>query len=179
MTTHKLEAGSSFPEITVSQLNGGSMTLGKPKIGFDWQLIVVYRGKHCPICTNYLRELDQALTNLNALGVDVVAVSADPEEKAKDQISTVKPKYNIGYDLSIEQMTQLGLYISNPRSEQETDRPFAEPGLFIVNETGTVQVTDISNAPFTRPQIESLVKGIGFIRRPENKYPIRGTYKAP
>ena len=34
---------------------------------------------------------------------------------------------------TVEQMQQLGVYISHPRSPQETDHPFAEPGLFVIN----------------------------------------------
>jgi peroxiredoxin len=176
MTTIKLPAGQSFPELNVSKLGGGHLTLGKARGDFDWQLIVVYRGKHCPLCTRYLAELNRLLSDLQGLGLDVVAVSADPAEKAQAQISEVNPDYDVGYDLSIDQMEALGLYISNPRSPQETDRPFAEPGLFVVNAEGKVQLVDISNAPFVRPDLQSLVKGLAFIRNPENNYPIRGTY---
>ena len=72
-------------------------------------------------------------------------------------------------------MKDLGLYISHPRSPEETDHPFAEPGVFVINESGTVQVVDISNNPFVRPSLKSLVSGLGWIR--SNTYPIRGTYE--
>ncbi len=175
MAAQKLNAGDKLPSITVPKLGGGEITLGAPQGANDWQMVVVYRGKHCPICTRYLGEINDALTDLNALGIDVVAVSADPEEKAREQISIVNPDYAVGYELSVEQMHELGLYVSHPRSEQETDRPFAEPGLFVINADGALQVTDISNAPFARPNLTSLVMGLGFIRNPENNYPIRGT----
>jgi len=74
-------------------------------------------------------------------------------------------------------MQELGLYISNPRSPQETDHPFSKPGLFVVNAEGNVQVLDISNGPFARPELETLISGLGFIRSPSNNYPIRGTYE--
>ena len=73
-------------------------------------------------------------------------------------------------------MKELGVYISYPRSEKETDHPFAEPGLFVINEKGQVQVVDISNNPFVRPELEELVNGIDWIKNPDNDYPIRGTY---
>jgi len=78
------------------------------------------------------------------------------------------------WGLTIEQMQQLGLYISYPRSDKETDHPFAEPGLFVVNAEGNVQVVDVSNNPFVRPDIEQMYSGLKWIR--ENDYPIRGTY---
>jgi len=73
-------------------------------------------------------------------------------------------------------MKTLGVYISHPRSEKETDHPFAEPGLFVVNTEDTIQVVDLSNNPFARPELEALVSGLRWIRDPKNNYPIRGTY---
>ncbi len=71
---------------------------------------------------------------------------------------------------------ELGLYISHPRSPEETDRPFPEPGVFIVNDKGKAQVIDLSNAPFARPELEMVLHGLEYIRDPEENYPIRGTY---
>ena len=176
MTATKLAAGQDFPVIKTARLGGGEIELGVPAQGHDWRLVVVYRGKHCPICTKYLSTLNEHLPELNTLGIDVVAVSADPEEKAASQIVEVGPDFDVGYGLTLEQMQGLGLYISEPRSAAETDRPFAEPGLFVVNAEGKLQVADTSNAPFARPDLKSLVMGLGFIRNPENNYPIRGTH---
>ena len=41
-----------------------------------------------------------------------------------------------------------------------------------------VQIVDISNAPFARPDLDALTTGLEFIKNPANNYPIRGTYKA-
>ncbi|MGQ7845581.1 peroxiredoxin-like family protein [Granulosicoccus sp. 3-233] len=175
MKEFKLSAGDTFPDLTVSSLNDGEIVLGKADAPNDWKLVVVYRGKHCPICAKYLTELKEFTDKLAELKVDLVAVSADPVEKVEKQMAEIKPSYKIGYGLSIEQMRALGLYISDPRSPEETDRPFAEPGMFLINDKGTVQMVDISNAPFSRPDLESLVNGIEFIR--SNDYPIRGTHQ--
>jgi hypothetical protein len=72
-------------------------------------------------------------------------------------------------------MKTLGLYISDPRSPQETDRPFSEPGLFVINADGAVQIVDVSNAPFARPELKGVANGIKFVRG--NDYPVRGTHK--
>lgn len=178
MITQKLTAGSQFPGLVVPKLGGGALTLGAPQGGRDWQMVVVYRGRHCPMCTSYLKELNVLLPEYHVLGVDIVTVSVDPEAKAHDQMALVTPDFPVGYDLSVDQMQQLGLYVSEPRSVQETDRPFAEPGIFVVNADGAVQVTDISNAPFARPDLKTLLGGLRFIRNPENNYPIRGTLAA-
>jgi peroxiredoxin len=170
----KLTAGDMFPILKTAQLGGGDLTLGKPSGKNDWQLISVYRGKHCPYCSSYLLELDLLSPRLNAMGIDVIAISADSLDRAEPHIAKLGVEIPIGYNLSIAQMQTLGLYISEPRSDAESPRPFAEPGLFIVNAEGYLQVTDISNGPFVRPQLETLVGGLEFIRNPENNYPIRG-----
>lgn len=171
-----LTAGTTFPKIEISQLGGGTVVLGAPRSGYDWQLVVIYRGLHCPLCKNYLAELENMQAAFHDIGVDVVIASGDPAEKAQAMVDEKGLSLPMGYDLNIEQMRALGVYISDPRSPQETDRPFAEPGLFVINAEGLIQMVDVSNAPFLRPDLQSVLKGITFIRN--NDYPIRGTHKA-
>ena len=176
-TTTKLHAGTTFPTIEVSDLHGNTITLGKPAEGTDWQMVVVYRGRHCPLCTKYLNQLEGYKDRLRANKVDLVAVSGDSKEQLlshKEKLSVSFPLY---YGLSEAQMRELGLYISVPRSEKETDHNFAEPGLFVINENGQIHVVDISNNPFVRPELEALANGLEWIRNPENNYPIRGMAK--
>lgn len=177
MTTAKLKAGTQFPTIEINTLEQGKINLGRPGDNFDWKMVVVYRGKHCPLCTRYLNEIEKYKAEFEKLGIDIVAVSADNESQADEHKTELNATYPIAYGLSVGQMQTLGLYISNPRSPQETDHLFAEPGLFVINEKGQVQIIDISNGPFVRPELEVLISGIGFIRNPENHYPIRGTYE--
>ena len=177
MTSNKFKAGDLFPVIELPIVNGEKVALGKPHSGADWQMVVVYRGKHCPMCTRYLNEIEKNKAKFLELGISIIAVSADSQEQLNSHMAEVTASYPIAYGLTIEQMQQLGLYISNPRSAQETDHVFAEPGLFIINEHGQLQVIDISNGPFVRPELDGLLAGLGFIRNPENNYPIRGTYE--
>ena len=176
-TTHKLHAGDAFPEITVKSLDGSDVTLGKPADGTDWQMVIVYRGRHCPLCTKYLNQLEGFKQRLCDNKVDLVAVSADSKEQLEDQLGKVNVSFPVYYGLTLEQMETLGVYISVPRSEKETDHNFAEPGLFVVNEEGNLHVVDISNNPFVRPELEALASGLEWIRNPDNNYPIRGMYK--
>ena len=174
--TSKPEAGRRFPDVAVPRLGGGEIALGQPQGGHDWQMVVVYRGKHCPICAIYLTSLERLAPRLHGVGIDVVLVSGDPEEKAAAFAQENGLTLPVGYGLSLDAMRQLGLYISEPRSPQETDHPFAEPGLFVVNGAGDLHLVDISNAPFARPDLEMLANGLQFVR--EKDYPVRGTLAA-
>ena len=173
---HKITAGGGFPEIKVKALDGQDVILGQPKEGADWQMVIVYRGRHCPLCTKYLNQIESFKERLFKNKVDLVAVSADSKEQLQSHLEKLDVSFPIFYGLTEEQMDELGVYISTPRSEKETDHNFAEPGLFVVNENKQVHVVDISNNPFVRPEIEVLASGLEWIRNPENDYPIRGTF---
>jgi len=167
----KPQAGSAVPEISLKTVDGATAKIGGARDG--WQMVVVYRGKHCPICKRYLTGLKDLVAGYADAKTEVLAVSTDPEEKAKAFADEIKPNFPVAFGLSIGDARRLGLYISNPRSPQETDRSFSEPGLFVINPKGEAQVVDISNAPFARPDLAAILNGLKFVQA--NGYPIRGT----
>lgn len=177
MKTEKLHPGSPFPTISALLPGGKPVDLKTPLANCDWKIVVVYRGKHCPMCTRYLNQLETHKQALADIGVDMIAVSADNEQQLKAHSKELQVSFPLAYGLTQEQMQQLGLFISQPRSELETDHNFPEPGLFVINDQGAIQVIDISNNPFVRPDLETLVNGLKWIRNPDNNYPIRGTFR--
>jgi len=160
-----------------TDLEGNQIELGKPREDADWQIVVIYRGWHCPLCTSYLNQLEGYMKTLVEIGIDLIAVSADSKSQLEVHLKVLNISFPICYGLTIEQMQALGLYISIPRSEQETDHPFSEPGVFVINEMGLVQVIDISNGSFSRPELSAFVAGLGRHKDPANGFPIRGTYR--
>ena len=174
--TNKLVAGDDFPPIRVSLEDGTPLTLGQTLSDATWQAVFVYRGQHCPLCTKYLNQINDMLQDFLDADVEVVAVSADSAQQLAEHREKIPVDFPLGYGLSIEQMQQLGLYLSDPRSPQETDHVFAEPGLFVINESGQLHVVDLSNNPFVRPELNALLNGLKWIRNPENNYPIRGMH---
>lgn len=170
----KITAGAPFPPIRAAGLDGTMRDLATPENGADWMLLVVYRGVHCPICTKYLNDLPKFKARLLDAGVDLAAVSADTEQQLRRHSEKLDVNFPLYYGLSYEQMRSLGLYISDPRSPEETDHLFAEPAAFVVNEDRLIQIVDVSNAPFSRPDLERLTAGIEYVRKKD--YPIRGTH---
>ena len=57
------------PGLEVPTLAGATWNLAERKPG-NSTMIVFYRGLHCPICSNYMRDLDRKLGDFEALGVD-------------------------------------------------------------------------------------------------------------
>ncbi len=177
MRTEKLHAGADFPALPVNSQDDVAVDISKPTGDADWRMVVVYRGRHCPMCTKFLNSLAGYRQRLLDIGIDIAAVSGDSKEQLEDHLTRLDVNFPLFYGLTLEQMQDLGLYVSIPRSEQETDHNFPEPGLFVINGDGQVQVVDLSNNPFARPDLEIFVSGLEWIRNPENNYPIRGTYQ--
>ena len=57
MKTNKLHAGVNFQLLPVHDMNGTSVDISKPTGDADWQMVTVYRGRHCPMCTKFLNSL--------------------------------------------------------------------------------------------------------------------------
>ena len=176
MYSDKIRAGAHFPALPVTGLDGEQTDISQPTGDADWQMVVVYRGRHCPMCTKFLNHLADFRERLLAIGVDIAAVSGDSREQLDEHREKLDVNFPLYHGLTEAQMLELGLYISIPRSPQETDHNFAEPGLFVINGDGQVQVVDLSNNPFSRPDLEVFVGGLEWIRNPDNNYPIRGTF---
>ncbi len=170
--TAKLHAGQKMEPLTFKRLDGAAYQFGGAGA---WQALIVYRGQHCPICTGYLGKIKQRLSSFEKLGVQVAALSADNEAQARMTFDKVHPNFPLLYGLDEAGMRALGLYISQPRSASETDHLFPEPGLFVVNPDGALQIIDISNAPFARPDLDVLLGGLEFVIK--NAYPVRGTHQ--
>ncbi|WP_166422722.1 redoxin domain-containing protein [Paraglaciecola sp. 20A4] len=173
MNIERLTPGATFPNIEVLNNKGECVPLVNPISPEHWTMVVVYRGVHCPVCTKYLTQLQEMRTQFQDIKVDIVAVSADTVEQLNRKLDDVAAEYPVYAGLSMDYMKQLGLFVSDPRSDAETDHPFPEPGLFIINSDNKVQIIEIANSPFVRPDLNMLVSGLGYTRK--NDYPIRGT----
>jgi peroxiredoxin len=157
-------------------LEGGSWTLSERKPE-SLSMVVAYRGAHCPMCRNYLQDLNARMGEFKARGVDVVAVSSDGKERAemakKDWELSELP---IAYDLSIDKARELDLPISTSRGTTsigiEEPAKFNEPGLFLIKPDGTLYAAFVQTMPFARPPLDQLLKAIDFIK--EKDYPARG-----
>ena len=171
MPHSKPAAGEALPQMSFPKLGGGTLSIGGPRAAHT--LLVVYRGKHCGRCKKYLAILDKMAGDWEAAGFEIVVVSADPEEKAQADLAEFGWGFDLGYDLSEDQMRALGVYISDPLSPDETDRRFAEPGVFCIRPDGILQVVCISNGPAARPELAELLDGMKF--NIAHNRPARGT----
>ena len=169
--TAQAKIDAQFPEIALKTVSGETLILGRPPRG-TWQMPVIYRGLHCPLCKKYLSRLNEMKADFDKMNVQIVAVSTDVEQKAREFAVEAGLDFEVAYGLSLEQARNLGLYISTPLSDTETDKPFAEPGLFFIRPDGGLHFAEISSAPFCRPDLSMIKIGVGVIL--DRDYPARG-----
>jgi peroxiredoxin len=67
--------GEPMPTMTLPTTDGADARIGG---GGTWQMVLVYRGRHCPLCRKYLKVLGSLVEDFKAIGFNVVAISSDP-----------------------------------------------------------------------------------------------------
>jgi peroxiredoxin len=159
------------PALEVKLLDGGDWRLSDAKPA-SYQLVVVYRGLHCPVCKTYLGDLEAKLPEFSRRGVEVIAISTDSLERArKAKTEWGLNSLSLGCELSIAGARAWDLYISQAIREGEPPE-FSEPGLFLIKPDGTLFYASRNSAPWGRPAFDQLLRGIDVAT--ERKMPARG-----
>lgn len=178
MTVNALIPRQSVPAFNLPLLGGSSFVLGvAPGERFD--LIVFYRGLHCPICAKYLLELERLVPEFEKRGVQVLAASSDDADRAQKMADKIKASaMRIAYGLTLPSAREWGLYISATRGKTsigiEEPALFSEPGVFLIRPDGTLYYGAVQTMPFARPQFQDLLGAIDFAIA--NDYPARGEF---
>ena len=166
------------PNLTVPTLDNGTFDLAAEQ-GERGTVICFYRGLHCPICANYLKELEKRVGEFAERGVNCIAISTDGEERTRAMADKIEAKsLRFGYDLPLSVAKDWGLYISTSRGKTsigiEEPALFAEPGLFMVSPDQSLYYGSVQTMPFVRPHFSELVAALDFAIA--NNYPARGEY---
>ena len=178
MQVQSLIPREAVPELNVPLITGGNFVLGEnPAATFD--MVVFYRGLHCPICAKYLLELERLATDYATRGVNIIAISSDTEDRGRQMSEKVKAEgVKFGYGLDLKNARQWGLYISTSRGKTsigiEEPELFSEPGVFLIKPEGTLYYGAVQTMPFARPPFQDLLGAIDFAVA--NDYPARGEY---
>ncbi len=168
--------GKLPPQLSLSLTGGGStddLYLGTGE-GGRFTLVVFYRGLHCPVCRRQLKELDERLAELRAVGVGrVVAVSMESEERSEQVVARWGlSSLPVAWGLTEQQAREWGLFISTAIKEGEPS-VFSEPGMFILDSDGTVYWSNVASMPFGRPPLDDIIAGIVYAN--DHDYPARGS----
>lgn len=98
------------PELIVETLEHGTFNLAveKPE---RLTLISFYRGLHCPICANYLMDLERLTPEFAKRGVETIAISSDDETRARQMEQKIVAKsLRVGYGLRLGRANGVCIY---------------------------------------------------------------------
>ncbi|MBX2885628.1 MAG: AhpC/TSA family protein [Granulosicoccus sp.] len=173
--SNMLMPDAQVPTLDIETVNGDRWTLADQNPQ-NFTMIVFYRGLHCPVCKAYLQKLEALLGDYQKAGFSVIAVSMNTADLAAQTASEWElSSLQIGHSLSEADARAWGLYISRAIKEGEADI-FNEPGLFWIRPDGKLYLADVSNMPWSRPDLDFLHSKIPFAV--ENQYPARGGHTA-
>ncbi|CDF79272.1 alkyl hydroperoxide reductase [Formosa agariphila KMM 3901] len=158
------------PDLTIDLVDGKTWTLSEQDPE-HFTMIIVYRGKHCPVCKTYLKTLEKHMQDFKDKGVSVIAISANTKELATASVKEWDiPNVPVGYNFSIEEARTWGLFISEGIKDEP--KVFVEPGLYLIRPDRTLYASSIQTMPFARPSLEDLLKSLDFVI--DKDYPARG-----
>ena len=166
----RLMPNRSVPDLRIDTLAGRTWSLSD-QLPQHFTMIIFYRGLHCPLCAVQLKEIHTSISEFETLGVGVIAISSDDEDRAR-QAKTAwgLDTFEIGFGLSLKDASDWGLYLSSPRGEEPAN--FSEPGLFLVRPDRTLYASIVQTMPFTRPSTKDLLRTLEFVIMKD--YPGRG-----
>ncbi|WP_158965423.1 redoxin domain-containing protein [Chachezhania sediminis] len=164
-----------LPALTIETLDHGTFDLDRDH-GPNGTLVIFYRGLHCPICIRQMGEVEAALDDFTAAGVEVIMISGDHAEKARATVGKAgTTRLRVGYGMDLKAARDnWDLLISKAREGSSEAPYFFEPAHYYVAEDRTLYYAWQQSAPFSRPAPADILRGITF--RIENQYPPRGMY---
>lgn len=169
--TGHLTPRQPVPAFSIPTLDHGTWTLAE-QTPENFSILFFYRGLHCPICRNQLRDLERNLDKFAELGINIIAISSDSEERARtSQQEWELSNLTIGYGLSLDTAREWGLFVSNSIKDSEPTQ-FSEPGMFIIRPNGELFASQIASMPFARALTKGLIGNLEWAI--ENDYPGRG-----
>ncbi len=166
------------PDLHVETLSHGPFDLATDDPE-RFTLVTFYRGLHCPICANYLKELERLTPEFEERGVKTIAISCDDRERTKQMADKIgASNLRMGYGLSLSAAKDWGLFISTSRGTSsvgvEEPELFSEPGVFLIRPDQTLYYASVQTMPFVRPVFKELVQALDFAIAKD--YPARGEY---
>ena len=162
--------GERLPEFSVQLLNGTTWCSQDQPAG-SMSLLTIYRGMWCGHCKKQLQGLERLHDEFVSRGVDLLAVSADTETRARSMANDYDlHKLAIGFDMSIASARALGVFIS--KQEKAVEMPlFCEPATFLINKERKLQAAWIASSAFARVVPDDILAYVDFLAQHNDRAP--------
>ncbi len=118
-------------------------------------VVVFYRGHWCGACRQHLTALREAVLTIEDAGAAVLAISAEPLERARSSAATDGLTFTI---LSDEELVAIDRYGVRHEGEPEAaGKAIARPSLFVLDRAGIVRFAHVGEDPLDRPTIRLIL----------------------
>jgi peroxiredoxin len=153
-------SGEPFPAFELRTCRDRPCTL-EPRSA----IVIFYRGHWCGHCRDQLTHLAREINTFRALGVRLVAISADDFVGANDMCNDTGAVIDILSDPDASAIQQLGL----SDREVDIDHVIARPAVYIVDSEGIVRYRYVSRSATDRPTNALLALAAESLSRPRRK----------
>lgn len=147
-----LAVGEKMPNANVRQADGETVNLSELTRNQN-TVLVFYRGGWCPYCTTQLKELVHIEARLREAGWQIIALSPDSPAKLREALEESEFPYQLISDNEVNAAKAFGLAftvddkgfdllkgfgIDLEAASGRDHRMLPVPGVFLVDETGTI-----------------------------------------
>lgn len=148
-----LSVGSKLPEFELQDTDGNTFRsadlVGAPAV------IMFYRGNWCPLCMAQIKEIAARYQDMEAMGIQVVLVSPQPEEHSRRLAAQYDVPFEVLIDTGNRVAESLGIAVRNGvpiglPGGYEPDTVL--PTLVVTNENGTIVFSDQTDNYRVRPE---------------------------
>jgi peroxiredoxin len=156
-TMSLLQNGQTFPEIEISAVGGGTISLPGDLAG-SFGVVLAYRGSWCPYCNAQLSSFSRAADKFAELGIKVVAFSVDDEATSAELVEKRKLTFPIGHSVHADEFAGLtGAYVNDdPKYVQSTG--------FVLAPDGTIVTAVYSSGAIGRLVPEDVLGLVSYIK---------------
>jgi peroxiredoxin len=151
--SHQLAVGKKLPDFTLVDAHGETFhakeLVGSPAI------LLFYRGNWCPLCMAQISEIAGKYQDMEALGIDVVLISPQPDEQSRKlaQQHKVPFKFLVDKDNLLADTLGIGVRHGVPVGMPGGYAPHTVlPTLIVTNASGTIIFSDQTDNYRVRPE---------------------------
>lgn len=153
----KLQNGDLFPDLELAVLDRAGTRVSELAAG-SWTLVHLYRAEWCPTCQSYFDRVARARTEIDEAGLRLIAISTDPEEKARALRDRHDLWFPIAYAASVALADELGTYA-------DREHNILQPAFFLLDPEGRIRHVSVQSGGAARPAIEDFIALVSASRR--------------
>lgn len=152
-----LEVGDMAPDFELTNQEGKLMSLSNQLVYSD-VLLVFYRGHWCPICNRHLAAFQQELTQLQASGINVLAITPDNIEDAMTTSKKNELSFPILSDSNNEVMRKYKVLFHREKKEDEV---LPVPATYLIGQDHKIKYVHYDTNYKSRSNVNDIVAAKG------------------